>query len=300
MRSTLFLCMMALVVLLGCGHPSIRCPDRILGLVPISSAFTLPDDENPVPFMTRIMSAPTDALEDIAENSELITDERLGNYHIIRFNGGASVLTPRHILLTDHQIMWQLTPEAPESGSIYLHDAKPPLHNARIIAHQRTVNGGLIVLELLTPLRSPSPIRIADDPSSFRGRRCLIPIEREGFLENNPDGLSADGIFGCGDMLYVRGRIIRHATKEVKKLLAPLPHAFDGDNFVIRIDGPFDLHGASGFPVLAYDTRIGEWVMVATAISASYDKSHAVNLLHASTIDQNILREVRAAAHQDD
>jgi len=273
----------------GCHGPTPHAPSKNIGLTGFSTAYTVQGDINPASSVSEVVDAPKGDLDSLTSlhDSKIIEDTQLGNYRIQIPYGGAAILSPRYLLLTDHQILWRY---ANTSGTVYLHDATPSLHFGEIVANQQTVAGGLTLFELDFPLQSPMPIQIVQNPDRYRGQQCLIPISRFAFLRNNPDTLPSAVVSEAGDMLYVHGKILRR-TDRIRNFIDS--DYLEGNNFTIRIKADIILDGASGFPVLVYDQTLAKWMMLATSISGrseifDHEKKNLV-YIHASRMSDELL-----------
>ena len=285
----------------GCGASRMPCPDQRLGITRISTAYTLPNDPNPAKSVTNLLESPSGSsasvfatestLQQLSDPkySSLLYDDELGTYRISLHSGGASLLTPRHLLLSNHQLIWESTRNR---GTIYLHDARPSLNTASIIASDTTIAGGWTLLLLDLPIDSPAPIPLAPDPKSHGGQPCLIPIARSTFQKHNAAGMHKGQICTIDDLVIVRGVVLDSHPDQLSEILDP--SELQDNNFLIEIDAQLDMHGASGFPVLVHDPDLDAWIMIATAVSATYDKRHTIDKcwVHAIAVDREIKERI--------
>lgn len=292
MRTTLLILASCSLLLVGCHERKPCIPFHNVGLTGFSTAYTLQEDENPAIGVSRVVSASQEAHDILSSprDSKLVEDPQLGNYRVQIPFGGATILSPRHLSLTDHQILWQ---DANEYGTIYLHNADPSLNYGKIIKNEKTIAGGLTLFELDFPLRSPSPILVVKNPHVYRGRDCLIPISRVSFLRNNHGPLPTRVVYESDDMLFVYGKILNRSDR-IANLIDN--DYLTGNNFTIRIEADISLDGASGFPVLVYDESHQNWAMLATIISGRseiFQNRPNTSYLHASRMSDDMLEKAQ-------
>ncbi len=181
--------------------------------------------------------------------------------------GGATILSPRHILITIHQM---------NSGNQELFIRGHGWNNSvcvkRYIDPMNSVVGWE-VRELEYHLNQVIPVKFSVEPEKYANRFCYIlkdsdldsfrQVGRDLFFQKMSTPLSLVAFQG----------VLLHSDN----VAHPLGESYMSDKLFVRIDKGQglrdynDLAGSSGFPVVVYDKDIDQWITVGITDSGNVD-----------------------------
>lgn len=275
----------------GCSSNQQPVPGQIEGVTGLATAYTLSTDANPAIGVSRIMHAKESDLDALASEqvSVIVHDAQLGSYRIESTHGGATIVSPRHLLLTDHQMLWR---DAQNKGSVYLNDLTQPLQFVKVVGRQHTRPGGLTLIELLMPPDGLHCLAFVQSPEDYHGESCWLIIDRTTFFYNNKDFIANDIIRAIGNFVFIKGKVLSKGHRTRKFIDADF---FSNGNVTIQVQSDVDLDGASGFPVLVYDKGKQEWAALATTVSSRlevFENRPSIQYIHASRPSHDLMKTI--------
>ncbi len=265
---------MLLTVISGCvKHPK---PSDAIGIVRVMNVFTTLDDKfKDMPGRTFLNGEwPQDKYQ------QVIAPE--GTYYYTKSSSGATILSPRFLLLSDHQTRWtngcfEGYILLPDHGGLYharqvLQDQDPFVKASQLPDGHFGDEFGWEILLLDKPLTDTTPIRFAEHIERFYGKTCYIPISVTSFLDqsngNPPAHLNHH--YRDDDRLFIRAQVVHpeNANNDSAKF-------FRGDKVVAYYSLSSKLRGASGYPLLVYDESLKEWLSLGVIVGGESDNKSA-------------------------
>ncbi len=273
-KQILILASVLLIVICGCvKHPK---PSNAIGIVRVTNVFTTLDD--------KFKDMPGRALLNgewlQGKYQQVITPE--GTYYYTKLSSGATILSPRFLLLSDHQTRWtngyfEGYIQLPDHGGLYhahqiLQDQDPLVKTSQISDGHSDDGFGWEILQLDEPLADATPIRFAEHIERFYGKTCYIPISVASFLDqsngNTPAHLNHH--YRDGNRLFIRAQVVhpKNADNDSVKF-------FRGNKVVAYYSLPSKLRSASGYPLLVYDELLKEWLSLGVIVGGESDSKSA-------------------------